>query len=459
LSLTRRQLLAGAGAIPWLSRAGNAQSRRPNIVLIIADDLAAWMCGCYGNKEIRTPNIDVLARGGMRFSNSFVNTPICSASRATLFTGRLPRQHGIHDFLTSNPIANPPQGQAAPPESFSKEIMISDLLAQAGYQCGYTGKWHMGDDERPQHNFDYWHTVTGGREYQDPLMSRNGERVQEKGYLAEITTDSAAQFIEKRKSGVPFFLVASYLNPHVPYTGHPEKYYRMYQKTSFDTIGWEPAAPNALREAEYMKDPVANIRKAAASVTALDDQVGRLVKKLDESGLRDNTLIVFTGDNGFLLGRHGLWSKGHASNPTNMYEEVVQVPMIWNWMGHIPVAQVRSDFVEFCDVLPTMCDIAGVAPPVRNLPGRSYRRILFNEPFPKKEPWDDFAYAHFRNTEMGRDRRFKLVLRDDGAGANELYDLRSDAGERNNLYENRQFITVRKALEKELRAWRTRYSS
>ena len=115
--------------------------------MVVADDLAAWMLGCYGNKEIKTPNIDLLARGGVRFLNNFVVTPVCSASRATLFTGRTPRQHGIHDFLTPNPIERPPQGQAAPPASFANEIMISDALAGAGYRCGYTGKWHMGGDE------------------------------------------------------------------------------------------------------------------------------------------------------------------------------------------------------------------------------------------------------------------------------------------------------------------------
>ena len=120
--VARRHFLLGGLAAPLAAQrrktAAPAAAQRPNILLILADDLAAWMVGCYGNKEIRTPNIDRLARSGTRFANHFVATPICSASRATLFTGRLPRQHGIHDFLTPNPIENPPQGQKEPPASF-----------------------------------------------------------------------------------------------------------------------------------------------------------------------------------------------------------------------------------------------------------------------------------------------------------------------------------------------------
>src|SRR5690606_35960779 len=154
----------------------------PNVLIIMADDLAAWMVGCYGNPEIRTPNIDEMARAGLRFINSFCATPVCSPSRATFFTGRLPRQHGIHDFRTANPIAEPPQGQEEPPASFQKEIMISDLLANAGYSCGSVGKWHMANDAKPGHGYKYAYTMTGGsRSYTDPQMHLNGETVQEKG--------------------------------------------------------------------------------------------------------------------------------------------------------------------------------------------------------------------------------------------------------------------------------------
>ncbi|MCS6954094.1 MAG: sulfatase-like hydrolase/transferase [Bryobacteraceae bacterium] len=458
MALTRRSFLTTA-AVPVAAqrRAGDG---RPNIVLILADDLGAWMLGCYGNKEIRTPHIDVLAGTGVRFLNHYVCTPICSPSRATLFTGRVPRQHGIHDFLTAKPIEHPPQGQAEPPASFRDEIMLSDLLAAAGYDCGYVGKWHMGDDAKPQHGYHFWHTLLGGSSpYQNPRLSRNGEIVQEHGYLAEILTQRAVEFLENRRKEAPFFLVVSHFNPHVPYEGHPQKYYDMYADVRFETIGWQPPAKNALREKEYLDDIVGNIRKCAAAVTALDDQVGALMNALQRMGLRENTLVIFTADNGFLLGRHGLWSKGHASDPINMYEEVVKTPMIWSWWGKIPAQATRPELVSAYDFLPSVCEAVGIAPPAdRNLCGRSYLALATNRPLPKNQPWRNLVFGHFRNTEMVRDARFKLVLRNEGEGPNELYDLRGDPQERVNQYANDGFLTVRERLAQELAAWRRRYS-
>lgn len=456
MELTRRRM-AGCMAAPFLLQR-RVSAPRPNIVLVLADDLAAWMTGCYGNREIRTPNIDRLADAGTRMLHSFVCTPVCSPSRATLFTGRTPRQHGIHDFLTEKPVSDPPQGQAAPPPSFGREVMISDLLAAAGYRCGYVGKWHMGADEKPGHGFRFTATIRG-RRYQDPELAVNGSAVMEKGYLAEVLTKYALDFIDQQEKNNPFFLTVAHLNPHTPYDGHPQRYYDMYRDARFETFGIQPAAPNALREKEYLDDPVPHIRRCAASVTALDEQVGALQRKLLARGLFENTIFIFTSDNGFLLGRHGLWSKGHASHPINMFEEVMQVPMIWSWPGRIPVQAVRPELVSFYDFLPTVCEAAGVeAPKDRNLCGRSYLPLLLNRPLPRKHPWPDLVFGQFRYTEMARDKYFKLVVREPGTGPGELYDIRKDPRERVNLYEDPGYSTIRARLEKRLAEWREKYS-
>jgi choline-sulfatase len=432
--------------------------QRPNILLILADDLAAWMLGCYGNQEIKTPNMDLLARSGMRFANSFVCSPICSPSRATLFTGRVPRQHGIHDFLTAKPIENPPQGQSAPPPSFEKETMISDALAAAGYRCGYVGKWHMGNDERPGHGYEYSYTMTGGsRSYRDPDMFLDGKPVKEQGYLTDLMTRRACEYLDQQSAGKPFFLSIGYLNPHTPYEGHPQKYYDMYASTKFDTVGWQPPAPNALREKELLKDTVGNLRRAAAATTALDDQIPILLAKLKSRGLLDNTLVVFTGDNGYLLGRHGLWSKGLASDPINMYEEVMRVPLLMSWPGKIPTDAMAPEMVSFYDVMPTLCEAAGVSSPADgNRCGRSFLPIAKRDVLPKNQPWRNIVFGHFRNTEMARDNRYKIVIRNGGSGPNELFDVVADPRERVNQYENLQFVTVRDRLTKELAEWRSR---
>ena len=430
---------------------------RPNIVLILADDLASWMLGCFGNQEIRTPNIDQLAQSGVRFQNHIVCTPACSPSRATLFTGRVPRQHGIQDFLTGEPIENPPQGQAAPPASFRNEVMLSEILAGEGYECAYAGKWHMGDDQNPQHGFRFWYTwlPEGSPGYQDPRMSWNSQTVSEKGYLTDLITAKAGQFLDQQTPAKPFFLTISYPNPHPPYEGHPPRYYEMYAKTGFVTTGWEPPAPNALRDKNYLADIVGNSRKAAAATTALDDQIPLVLAKLHQRGLRENTLIVVSSDSGYLLGRHGVWSSGLSTDPINMYEEVMQAPMIWHWLGHVPAQSVRPELVSTYDFVPTICDLTGADLPAgRNLCGRSYLPLVTGKPLPKKSPWRTVVFGHYRNTEMVRDGRFKMVLRNNGSGPNEFFDLADDPREKANQYENPKFLIERAQMTRSLEGWR-----
>ena len=374
MSLTRRSFLAASSAPLWAQKKSAAPTRRPNVVLILADDLASWMVGCYGNQEIKTPNIDLLARTGVRFINSVICTPICSASRATLFTGRTPMQHGIQDFLTDQPIDQPPQGQKEPPPSFAREIMISDLLSQSGYRCGYVGKWHMGDDTKPGHGFSYTYTMSGGsRSYTDPEMYLNGERTSEKGYLTDLMTAKAVDFIDKQDANSPFFLTVGYLNPHTPYEGHPQKYYDMYARNTFDSFGTQPGAPNALREKDMLQDTIGNIRKCAASVTALDDQVPTLVKKLRDKNFTDNTVVILAGDNGISPGTARVLEQGARVRSDQHVRGIDGVPMIWSWPGKIPVESSRPEQISFYDFMPTLCEAAGVeAPGTGIFRGRSY---------------------------------------------------------------------------------------
>jgi arylsulfatase A-like enzyme len=444
------RLVAGAG--PAEEAPGPV---RPNVLVILADDLADWHLGCYGNQEIKTPHLDRLAREGIRMANSFVATPICSPSRATFFTGRVPRQHGIHDFLTGGgaPARNPEQGQREPPASFRDEVMVSDLLAAGGYECGYVGKWHMGGDGTPQHGYSYWRGALRGSRYVDPEFAVDGRTVMEPGYATEVFTRLAVEFI-RRPHARPWFLVASYHNPHVPYDDHPRKYYDLYRETRFESFGIEPRAPNALREGNYLDDPIANLRKAAAATTALDDQIPVLLAALDETGARSRTLVLFTGDNGFLYGRHGAWSKGWATNPINLYEEVVRVPLIFSFPGTLPGGRVLGEFVSFYDVLPTLLEACGL--PERfdreRLCGRSYWQILRGE----RREWENAVFFNFRYASGIRTERFKLVLRG-GEGPDELFDLAADPREKTNRIGDPALAETREALRKKLEAWLDKY--
>lgn len=439
---SRRHFLLSSAA-PLLAQKSQPAGPRPNVLLILADDVASWMLGCAGNKEVVTPNIDLLARSGVRFQSSYAASVDCAASRATLFTGRFLRQHGLQDAWKV-------------PETFVKEVMISEVLAQAGYQCGYVGKWGMGNDGKPGRGYQYTCTLTGAPGYTDPEISVNGDVVKEKGYLTEIMTRHALEFLDKQAPANPFFLTTAYLNSHTPYDGHPQKYYDQYAKTSFDTIGWERPAANARREKEMLKDTVGNIRKCAAAVTALDDQIPLLLKKLHEKKLWENTLVIFTSDNGYLLGRHGLWSNGLASDPINMFEEVVQVPMIWSWPGRTPTETMRPEMVSLYDLVPSLCEATGTTAPDRNLCGRSFLPVATGRPLPKKQPWKTVLFGQLGDTEMACDTRYKLVVRNEGKGPNDLFDLENDARERVNQYDNGQYVSTRQRLEKDLADWRKR---
>jgi arylsulfatase A-like enzyme len=458
-SLNRRKFLVGAAGVPLFAQK-RAAVAPPNVLLIMAGQLPAYALGCYGSKEIHTPNIDRLAKGGMRMMSCFGCAPAGSANRATLYTGRTPMQHGIQDFLTDRPVENPPQGQFAPPPSFQNEIMLSDILAAQGYRCGYVGRWDMGSDQTPQHKFEYWYTMLAGPgSYQNPRMSLNGQTVEEQGYLAELVTQHAQHFLDDQKPDKPFFLVVSHFNPHPPYDGHPQKYFEMYAKAKFDTIGWEPASPNAGSGKEYLKDIIGSIRKAAASTTALDDQVAALLDRLQQRGLRDNTLVIFTSDTGSLWARHGLWGADHASEPANLFDDALRVPMIWNWPGRVPIEGARSEVVSSYDFIPTVCEAVGAPAPAKNLCGRSFLTIVTGGIPAKKEAWRNLVFGRLRNMGMARDNRYKLVLRNEGKGPNELYDVRVDSREKTNQYDNPQFLTVRDRLAGELAAWTRKYSA
>jgi len=427
MPLSRRAFVAAAAA-PLLAQRGAA--RRPNLLLILADNLAAHALGCYGNQEIRTPNIDLLARGGTRFSLHYSVSPASAAGRASLLTGLTPRQHGIDD------------GQA--PARAAQLPFLHELLAAAGYVCGFAGHWGLPAPGAAPQGFSFWRPVEDG-----PAA----------GFVSGRITEHAIEFLEQQKPQQPFFLLASYPEPGNHYRGRPEKYYGLYETAQFTTVNWQPAAANAAEGKEFLNDIVASLRLCAAAITAFDDQVRALVSAVDKMGRRDDTLIVLTSCCGHLMGRHGLWGAGRASNPINMFEESVRTPMIWNWPLHVPVEGARPEIADSCDLLPALCEAAGISvPETPARPGRSYLLSALNKPYPPKNPWRSLTFGHLGDTEMARDLRYKVVIRNQGQGPNELYDLRRDPGETDNEFDSGEYVTVAEALGRQLAEWRKRYS-
>jgi arylsulfatase A-like enzyme len=363
--LDRRGFLLGALALK------KVVAPQPNILLIVAGDLGTWMLGCAGNSDIKTPNIDLLAKQGTRLGASFASSPAPAPSRATLLSGRLRES----------------------------KTALCDVLA--GYNCGHASP-----------------------------------------------TGAAQEFLDQQSAGKPFLLTVSYTEP-LPQS-EAAKFEDLYAKSTFETMGRDPASPRAVAGKEMPKDVVGSLRKRAAAISALDAQIPPVLAKLQGRGLRDNTLIVFCSTSGALLGRHGLWGDGESSNPVNMYEEVVRVPMIWNWPGRVPVESVRNELVSHYDLLPSLCEVAGVAAPAGMI-GRSYAPLAFGRRLPKKQPWRSLVYGQLRDTRMVRDTRYKLVARTQGP--NELYDLAVDPRERINRFDNPGHLSVREQLMRQMAAF------
>ena len=392
MSVTRRHFFFGSLALPAFA-AKKPAPERPNLLLILVDDLSSWALGSGGNKEFRTPNLDRLAQTGTRFFNHFVCTPAPALSRATLLTGLTPMQLGD-------------SGDASAGDR-SIEKIITGL-----------------------------------------------------GYVSSSADSSAAgQFLDQQAAGKPFFLTVNCPRLHAPYDGVAQKYRDLYAQAKFETLDAQRApAANARRGKEMFADLIGNLRKVAAAITSLDDDVGAMLAKLTERRLLDNTPIVFTSTCGALLGRHGLWDSGEASDPVNLYEEAVGTPLLWSWPGHIPAQAVRPELVSTYDFVPTVCDLLGAEPPSRNLCGRSYLLPATGKPLPKKQPWRTTVFSHYQNTDMARVERYKLVTRDQGKGPGELYDLVTDPTEKVNQYENPQFMTIRAPLADHLAAWKQKFS-
>ena len=402
-------------------------SDRPNIVFILTDDQGVWAAGCYGNSEIRTPNLDRIADTGTRFENFFVATPVCSPSRATLLTGRISSQHGVHDWIR--------EGNVGPDAAsyLEGEVAYTDILAEHGWTCGISGKWHLGNSQIVQHGFSHWFVhQRGGGPYNNAPMVRNGELVEEPGYVTDVITDDALATIDRYAGNdAPFYLSVHYTAPHSPWTGHPQDIVDSYDDCPFESCPQEPRHPWAISLTDNCLGDREMLKGYFAAVTAMDHNVGRILDRLEERGIRDNTLVVFVSDNGFSCGHHGFWGKGNGTHPLNMYENSVKVPAMMSHPGRIPEGAVQGGMVSAYDFMPTLLDYLELPRPEgRNLPGRSFLPALLGVESVGRD--SVVIYDEYGSTRMVRTETCKYIHRYPD-GPHELYDLAEDPDERSNL--------------------------
>jgi arylsulfatase A-like enzyme len=426
-------------------------AERTNVVVVLTDDQGPWAAGCYGNPEIRTPNIDRLAATGVRFANFFVATPVCSPSRATLLTGRIPSQHGVHDWISGG---NAGVGAIRYLEG---ELAYTDVLARHGWTCGLSGKWHLGDSQTPQCGFTDWYAhQSGGGDYNAAPVVREGQLIIERGYITDVITEEALKTLDKYAAGgYPFYLSVHYTAPHSPWTGHPQEIVDSYDDCPFESCPQEPRHPDATGLTDQCLGDRESLKGYFAAVTAMDANLGRILDALEAKGLRESTLVVFLSDNGFSCGQQGFWGKGNGTYPRNMYENSIKVPAIFSQPGRIPEKRVEEGMVSAYDFMPTLLDYLGAPIPAdRNLPGSSFAAALRGG---RLEGRDRVViYDEYGPVRMIRSKEWKFVYRH-AAGPHQLFDLRNDPGERTNLASDPAQAGRIRELKGEMDEWFARY--
>ena len=438
-------------------------SARPNILIIMSDDQGPWAMGCAGNREIRTPNLDGLAASGTRFSNFFCASPVCSPARASFLTGRIPSQHGVHDWLKSGNIEVEDGvtwcGKDRPIEYLEGLTGFTDVLAENGYVCGLSGKWHLGDSGQPQkgHSFWYAHSL-GGDNYRNYFVFEDSpELVNRTQYVTDYFTDKATEFLEQHGRGErPFCLSVHYTAPHAPWNreNHPADVLASYDDCPFASMPDEPAHPwNGWQPSpEKRRETYVGYFTA---VTAMDMAIGRLLTKLDELELRRNTLVVFLSDNGMNIGHHGICGKGNGTFPLNMYDTSVKVPFIVSLPGRVPEGVVHDGLYSQYDFMPTILDYLGLEnPEAASLPGRSFTDALEGRPDGGAD--QVVVCDEYGPVRMIRDREWKYVHRYP-YGPHELYCLSEDPDERDNLVDDAKYADVVSRLRGRLEDWFLQY--
>ena len=468
-----------------LFTARSSAAERPNILFIMTDDHAAHAMSCYGSRVNQTPNLDRIATGGMRFDNCFVTNSICTPSRATILTGKYSHLNGV-------PVFNRFDGS---------QPLVAKYLQATGYHTGMIGKWHLGSDPT---GFDAWTILPGQGVYVDPIFLEPGGPRQIKGYATDVITDLAIDFLDKRPKDKPFFLMYHHKAPHrewVPDEKHRQMFLgktipepptlrddyagrtdalRENRQRVFDDMTrrdlkltpppelrgparnqWLNEKPteveiehggkvvlkgeelNRWKYQRYMQDYL-------ACVQSVDDNVGRVLDYLDRNGLANNTVVIYTSDQGFFLGDHGLYDKRF------MYEPSLRMPFLVRWPGVIKPGSEQKAMAINADFAPTFMDVAGLKVPP-DMQGRSLVPLFKGQPPADWRTSMYYRYYHdpgHHNTAAHygvRTLTHKLIYfwkKDQW----EMYDLAADPDELHNLYNDpSQRQTVAKLKEEMLR--------
>jgi arylsulfatase A-like enzyme len=442
-----RRLVVGAFLLLACAPAQRS-APRPNIVVILVDDLRWDDIRVSGHPFVETPNIDRMAREGARFLNAFAATPLCSPSRASILTGQHIRRNGIVDNTARDSASHRLQTFAIP-------------LEAAGYRTAFIGKWHMGNDDTRRPGWTRWVAMKGQGEAVDPKLNIDGARTTAKGYVTDVLTDHAVEFIRgSREAPFMLFLAHKALHPNImqrddgstaALESQPEGFVPAERHRGRYAAQPVPRRQNALRAPEG-KPALAraipglaplspatgtserDIRGRLEMLLGVDESLGRIVATLDSLGALDNTLLVFTSDHGYFYGEHGLDQERRLA-----YEETARIPLIVRYPRVARAGSTPAQLTQTIDFASTILELAGVRDPVRR-DGRSLVPLLTGT----ATPWRSSILLEYhtdavfpRTLTMGytavRTDRYKYIRYKELQGMDELYDLETDPFEMRNL--------------------------
>ncbi len=457
------RLLLAAFACLLLPPATSAAEGRPNILLVVVDDLRFDDFGAAGHPFAHTANLDRVAREGAQFRNFFAVTPLCSPSRANILTGLETRHHGILDNTERSPRSH-------------QLPTFARTLHAAGYNTGFIGKWHMGNDPTPRPGFDYWVAMKGQGEVADPELFEHGRLARAPGYVTDIFTQRALSFIQQRRTA-PFLLVLSHkaLHPNkvqradgtteaigeggfIPAERH-KTLYAEAQPPRRGNYAVPPKGKPALeRHIPGVKPlgpdtvtPDETIRDRLRMLAAVDEGLGQIMAALEKQGTLDQTVVMVIGDNGYFYGEHGLSEERRLA-----YEESIRLPLLLRYPPRVKAGAEPTGMALTTDLAPTILELAG-APALPNIDGRSLLPLFTGTPADWRKSFlieytSDIVFP--RMLKMGYDavrtERYKYIRYRELEGMNELYDLQADPFELTNLMAAPAAAEIRRQMEAEL---------
>lgn len=434
---------------------GAAPARPPNVVFILTDNQGAWTLGCYGNPDIRTPHIDKLAAEGVRFTRALSCNPVCSPTRATFLTGLIPSQHGVHSFLDPAFMMGPRAYN-----TLAEFTSLGEVLRDAGYTCGLSGKWHLGANLTPSEGFSFWVTKPDGhtKEFYDQDVIEDGKVRKEAGYTTDLWTRKGIEFIEQNQAR-PFFLFLAYNGPYslgqLMLNPARNRHAEFYKGKPFASFPRDAMHPWQHANKQFHNKQVA-MERVAAETSGVDDGVGEVMGTLKRLGLDDNTLVVYAADQGWMGGQNGMWGMGDHFRPIGAHDLMMQIPLLFRQPGKIPAGRTNDFLVSNYDFLPSVLSHLGLGdkmPQKPKSPGRDFSAVLRGETI----PWDNTIFYEMESCRAIRTDDWKYVARHP-SGPNELYDMKADPRERVNLFGQPGTEAKRDELAKRLDAFFRQYA-